>query len=154
MDFAFNEEQEALRSIARSFLDDVSGSEQVRLAMESEFGYDPQVWKQIGAELGWTSVIIPEEFGGLGLSYVELIALLEITGGALLCSPFFASVCLAGNAHRLYGRSSLPRGPLRDLPRTEPASHLRRSAAAVRPDPPLHGNWHRKRDLSLLKRRR
>jgi alkylation response protein AidB-like acyl-CoA dehydrogenase len=98
VDFVFNEEQEELRSIARSFLEDVSGSEQVRQVMEGELGYDPQVWKQIGAELGWTSVIIPEEYGGLGLSYVELIALLEITGGALLCAPFFSSVCLGGNA--------------------------------------------------------
>jgi alkylation response protein AidB-like acyl-CoA dehydrogenase len=98
MDFAFNEEQEELRSIAQSFLEDQSGSEQVRQAMESELGYDPQVWKQIGAELGWTSVVIPEEYGGLGLSYVELIALLEVMGGALLCAPFFSSVCLGGNA--------------------------------------------------------
>jgi alkylation response protein AidB-like acyl-CoA dehydrogenase len=98
MDFAFNEEQEELRSIAQSFLEDQSASEQVRQAMESELGYDPQLWKQIGGELGWTSVIIPEEYGGLGLSYVELVALLEVTGGALLCAPFFSSVCLGGNA--------------------------------------------------------
>jgi alkylation response protein AidB-like acyl-CoA dehydrogenase len=98
MDFAFNEEQEELRSSAHGFLADHSGSEQVRQAMESELGYDPQVWKQIGTELGWTSVIVPEEYGGLGLGYVELIALMEIMGGALLCAPFFSSVCLAGNA--------------------------------------------------------
>jgi alkylation response protein AidB-like acyl-CoA dehydrogenase len=98
MDFAFNEEQKELRSIAQSFLEDHSGAEQVRQAMESELGYDPQLWKQIGAELGWTSVIIPEEYGGLGLSYVELVALLEVTGAALLCAPFFSSVCLGANA--------------------------------------------------------
>ena len=70
MDFTFNDEQEELRSIATSFLEDHSGPEQLRETMESELGYDPQLWKQIGAELGWTSVIIPEEYGGLGLSYV------------------------------------------------------------------------------------
>ena len=98
MDFTFNEEQEELRSIATSFLADNSAPEQVRQAMESELGYDLQLWKQIGAELGWTSVIIPEEYGGLGLSYVELIALMEVMGSALLCAPFFSSVCLGGNA--------------------------------------------------------
>jgi alkylation response protein AidB-like acyl-CoA dehydrogenase len=98
MDFTFNEEQQELRSIATSFLADNSGPEQVRQAMESELGYDPQLWKQIGTELGWTSVIIPEEYGGLGLSYVELIALMEVMGSALLCAPFFSSVCLGGNA--------------------------------------------------------
>ncbi len=98
MDFAFTEEQEELRATAREFLAAHSSSEQVRTAMQSELGYDPQVWKQIGAELGWPSVIIPEEFGGLGLGYVELVALLEGMGSALLCAPFFSSVCLAANA--------------------------------------------------------
>ena len=98
MDFAFNEEQEELRSMARAFLEENSGSEQVRKAMESDLGYDPEVWRQIGAELGWTSVHIPEEYGGLGLGYVELVALSEIMGASLLCAPFFSSVCLAGNA--------------------------------------------------------
>ncbi len=98
MDFAFNEEQEELRSMARAFLEENSGSEQIRKAMESELGYDPEVWRQIGAELGWTSVHIPEAYGGLGLGYVELVALMEIMGGSLLCAPFFSSVCLAANA--------------------------------------------------------
>ncbi len=98
MDFAFTEEQQELRATARDFLAVHSGSEQVRAAMQSELGYDPQVWKQIGAELGWPSVIIPEAYGGLGLGYVELIALMEVMGGALLCAPFFSSVCLGANA--------------------------------------------------------
>ncbi len=98
MDFAFNEEQEELRSMAQAFLEDNSGSEQIRKAMESELGYEPEVWKQIGAELGWTSVHIPEEYGGLGMSYVELVALMEIMGARLLCAPFFSSVCLGANA--------------------------------------------------------
>jgi alkylation response protein AidB-like acyl-CoA dehydrogenase len=98
MDFAFNEEQEELREIARGFLAEFSGSEQVRAAMASELGYEPELWKQLGVELGWTSLMIPEEYGGLGLSYVELVALLEIMGGSLLCSPFFASICLGANA--------------------------------------------------------
>ncbi len=98
MDFAFTEEQEELRTTARDFLAAHSSSEQVRAAMQSELGYDPQVWKQIGAELGWPAVIVPEEYGGLGLSYVELIALMEVMGGALLCAPFFSSICLGGNA--------------------------------------------------------
>jgi len=98
MDFAFTEEQEALRETARAFLAGRSGSEQVRAAMESEHGFDPAVWKQIGTELGWTALTIPEAFGGLGLGDVELLALLEPMGEALLCSPFFATVCLGANA--------------------------------------------------------
>ena len=98
MDFAFNEEQEELRATARAFLADHSGPEQIRAAMESDLGHDPQVWKQIAAELGWAAVTIPEEYGGLGLGAVELTALLEVMGESLLCSPFFATVCLGANA--------------------------------------------------------
>jgi alkylation response protein AidB-like acyl-CoA dehydrogenase len=98
VDFAFDEEQEELRAIARSFLAEYAGSAQLREAMASDLGYDPHLWKQIGAELGWTSVHIPESYGGLGLGNVELVALLEIMGAHLVASPFFASVCLAANA--------------------------------------------------------
>jgi len=98
MRFAFTEEQEALRDTARSFLADHSSSAQVRAVMETESGYDPAVWRRIGAELGWTAIPIPEAYGGLGLGYVELVALMEEMGAALLCAPFFSTVCLATNA--------------------------------------------------------
>ncbi len=98
MNFAFDEAQEALRETARSFLAEHSGSEAVRRAMTREPGHDPEVWKRIGAELGWPAVIVPEEHGGLGLGFVELAALLEVMGEFLLCAPFFSSVCLGANA--------------------------------------------------------
>jgi len=97
MDFSFNDEQQELRSMARTFLEEHSGSAAVRHAMASESGFDPDVWKQI-VELGWPAVIIPEKLDGLGLSYVDLVALLEVMGESLLCAPFFSSVCLAANA--------------------------------------------------------
>ncbi len=98
MDFTFTEEQEELRAMARAFLAENSGSEQIRKAMETELGFEPEIWRQLGEELGWTSVHIPEEYGGLGLGYVELVALMEVMGETLLCSPFFSSICLGANA--------------------------------------------------------
>jgi len=103
MRFAFNEEQEALRAAARAFLRNHSSPARVREAMATERGYDPDVWRRIGAELGWPSVIIPEEYGGAGLSYVELVGLMEEMGVALLCAPFFSTVCLAANVLLLGG---------------------------------------------------
>ncbi len=93
------EEQDlaTLRASARSFLADHSSSLQVRAAMEDERGWDPGVWRRIGSELGWPAVIVPEEYGGLGLGYRELTVLMEEMGAALLCAPFFSSVCLAAN---------------------------------------------------------
>ena len=98
MNFAFTEEQEELRAAARAFLADHSASDQVRAAMASESGFDAAVWKRIASELGWPAVIVPEAAGGIGLGAVELVALLEPMGEALLCSPFFATVCLGAQA--------------------------------------------------------
>jgi len=98
VNFAFTEEQLELREMARAFLAEVSSGDQVRAVMDTELGYDPGVWKRVGAELGWPSVHIPEAYGGLGLSSVELIALLETMGEVVLPSPFFASVALGANA--------------------------------------------------------
>ena len=98
MNFRFTEEQEELRESARSFLADHSAPEHVRRAMESELGYDPEVWKRVGAELGWPAVIVPESYGGLGLGEVELTALLEVMGESLFCAPFLASVGLGARA--------------------------------------------------------
>jgi alkylation response protein AidB-like acyl-CoA dehydrogenase len=66
--------------------------------METTEGYDPKVWAQMGNELGLQSLHIPEAYGGQGYSFVELVVVLEEMGRALLCAPFFASVCLAANA--------------------------------------------------------
>ena len=98
MDFAFTPEQADLRETARGFLAEHSCASEVRHAMESEHGFDPGVWKKLAAELGWTSAIVPEAYGGSGLGPVELTALMEVMGEHLLCAPFFSTVCLAANA--------------------------------------------------------
>ena len=103
MNFAFTEEQEELRNIVSSFLDDKSPETDVRRLMETDEGYDPAVWAQMAEQLGLQSLIIPEEFGGQGFGYVELTVVLEEMGKALLCAPFFATVGLATNALLLSG---------------------------------------------------
>lgn len=97
MDFRFSEEQEELGAIARSFLAEASDAETVRQVMTTDLGYDPKVWTQIGSELGWCCVHIPEAYGGLGLGFVDLVVLLEATGESVLCAPFFSTVALGAN---------------------------------------------------------
>src|SRR3954462_11111276 len=65
--------------------------------METTEGYDPSVWKQMGEQLGLQGLAIPEEYGGAGYSYVELIVVLEDMGRALLAAPYFSTVALAAN---------------------------------------------------------
>ncbi len=98
MNFAFSEEQEELRRIVRQFLDDKSPESAVRDLMATEKGYDDAVWNQMAEQMGLQALIIPEDFGGAGYSYVELIVVLEEMGRALLCAPYFSTVALASNA--------------------------------------------------------
>ena len=98
MNFAFSEEQEELRRTVRAFLDQKSPESEVRRLMDTEQGYDEAVWRQMGEQMGLQGLIVPEEFGGSGYSYVELIVVLEEMGRSLLCAPYFATVALAANA--------------------------------------------------------
>ena len=93
MNFAFTEEQEELRKTVRAFLENKSSEEAVRELMETEKGYDEAVWTQMAEQMGLQGLHIPEEYGGSGFSYIELGIVLEEMGRALLCAPFFSSVC-------------------------------------------------------------
>jgi alkylation response protein AidB-like acyl-CoA dehydrogenase len=97
VNFAFNDEQEELRATTRKFLEDKSSEAAVREQMETEAGYDEAVWRQMGEQMGLQGLVIPEELGGSGYGYIELIVILEEMGRSLLCAPFFSTVVLAGN---------------------------------------------------------
>ncbi len=92
MNFAFTEEQEQLRQFVRSFMEDKSSEAAVREMMETEDGFDRAVWDQMAQQMGLQAMIIPEEFGGQGFTFVELGIVLEEMGRALLCAPFFSGV--------------------------------------------------------------
>ncbi|MDH4051035.1 MAG: acyl-CoA/acyl-ACP dehydrogenase [Rubrivivax sp.] len=98
MEFAFTEEQQMIRDTAAAFLAEVSDSEAVRRAMATEQGYEDGVWQRVCQEMVWQAMHIPEAYGGMGLGYVELVAVLEQMGASLLCAPFFSTVCLGVNA--------------------------------------------------------
>ena len=96
--FSFSAEQEELRASVRKFLAQYSSSEAVRAQIESTDGYDDDVWRRMADQMGLPSLAIPEEYGGSGFGPAELGIVLEETGRALLCSPYFATVALAGQA--------------------------------------------------------
>ena len=103
MNFAFSEEQEQLREFVRSFLDDKSPEAAVREQMDTQQGYDTAVWNQMAEQMGLQAIAIPEEFGGQGFGFVELIVVLEEMGRSLICAPYFSSVVLAANTLLLSG---------------------------------------------------
>lgn len=107
MDFAFNDEQLMIQQSAVGFLAKASDSAAIRAVMVSPTGYDAAVWRQVAEELCWPALMIPEQYGGLGLGFVEQAILLEQMGRQLFCSPFLASACLATPALLLSSNADL-----------------------------------------------
>lgn len=97
MDFSLTEEQTMIRDAAGDFLAGIGGTRAARSAMATESGFEPDVWRQLAAELGWCAIPVPEAYGGLGLGPVEMALIQEQAGRHLLCAPFFSTVCLAAN---------------------------------------------------------
>jgi len=95
MDFELGEEQVMLKTSARDFLEKECPKQLVRDMMADERGYSPELWKKV-ADLGWMALVFPEEYGGVGSSFLDLAVLLEEMGRALVPGPFVPTVVLAG----------------------------------------------------------
>ena len=95
MDVRLSEEQEILRKAARDFLTDNCPKTLVREMEKDEKGYSPQLWQEV-ADLGWMGLVFPEEYGGGGMSFLDLAILLEEMGRACFPGPFFSTVILGG----------------------------------------------------------
>jgi alkylation response protein AidB-like acyl-CoA dehydrogenase len=96
MQFGLSESQEFLKDSARKFFAGECPSAEVRRLMETDTAYDASLWSKL-TDQGYTGIIFPEEYGGVGLGKVELMLLMEEAGRALLPGPFFSTVVLAGS---------------------------------------------------------
>lgn len=94
MDLSFSEEQEMLRKSARDFLDEKCKKSLVKAMEHDERGYPPELWAEM-AGLGWQGLVLPEEYGGSGMSFLDLAVLLEEMGRACLPGPFSPTVLAA-----------------------------------------------------------
>ena len=90
----FTEEQIDMLGAAERFCREKSPMDKVRKLMESELGYNADVWTEIGA-LGWLGIAIPEEYGGVGLSLTEVVPVAEQMGRRMMHSPFAATTLAA-----------------------------------------------------------
>ena len=103
MNFDYTDDQKALKEEARRFLSAASPLSVARHVLENPGdGYDSGLWARI-VEQGWCGAAIPEEYGGLGLGYVELCALAEELGRAVAPIPFASSIYTFAEALLLAG---------------------------------------------------
>ena len=102
MNFEFNEDQNLLREQTQGFLKENCPTSVVRSVLDGEADYDKELWNKI-VEMGYTATVIPENYGGLGLSYLELSVIAEELGRVVAPVPFSSSVYLATEAILLAG---------------------------------------------------
>ena len=88
MDYDLSAEEKLIRNSARRFFSKEIDSDYIREMIGSEKGYKPETWKKM-AELGWMGLIIPEEYEGLEMRFIDMAILLYEMGYAAFPGPFF-----------------------------------------------------------------
>jgi len=85
MDFDFNEEQYVFQETFKNFLSEQYPLEKHITLVESG-ERNGELWSQL-VELGLFSLIVPEHFGGLGMSFVDMALIMEELGKNLVPPP-------------------------------------------------------------------
>jgi len=95
VNLVLSEEQEMLKKAARDLLEERCPKSFVKQMEQDDKGYSPELWEEM-ASLGWIGLVFPEEYGGSGMSFLDLSVLLEEMGRACSPAPFFSTVVLGG----------------------------------------------------------
>jgi len=90
LDLAFTEEQDMLRDAVGSLCDNKASVEAVRALENDATGFDTEFWSQL-AQLGLAGALVPEEFGGSGMTMLDSIVVYEEFGRTLAPSPHLVS---------------------------------------------------------------
>ncbi|MFX1264638.1 MAG: acyl-CoA dehydrogenase family protein [Promethearchaeota archaeon] len=91
MNLDFTEKQKVLKTTAREFLASECSKKLVRELEESNLGYSPEIWRKM-AELGYQGLVIPEKYGGTGMTFFDLALVVEEMGRNILPGPFLSTV--------------------------------------------------------------
>jgi alkylation response protein AidB-like acyl-CoA dehydrogenase len=104
MNFTLDEDHLVLQASAAAFLDGtVDLAPLLRPGADRDDAGRDRLWAGI-VEMGWTALAVPEAYGGLGLSCLDLIMVVGEMGRTLAPSPFFGT--LAGTWAILAGGSA------------------------------------------------
>ena len=107
MALILNEEQQSLKDIASEFLQSnapVTHFREIR-DTQNELGYDESLWMEM-VNLGWSGILISEEYGGFDFGMVGMGSILEEAGKTLTPSPLFSTGVLGASLITLGGNDS------------------------------------------------
>ncbi|HEX9173560.1 MAG TPA: acyl-CoA dehydrogenase [Telluria sp.] len=104
MALVLNQEQEMLRDSALVFLRESAPVAQLRALRDARDndGFSRALWRSF-AEMGFSGVLVPEAYGGLGLGQVEAGAIMEAVGRNLSAVPFLSTAVLAATMLTRHG---------------------------------------------------
>ncbi len=99
MALVLNEEQSMLRDNAHAFLTKNAPIAHLRQLRDSRdpTGFSRELWKEF-VQMGWAGILIPQDFGGLGLGYVEAGVVSNELERTLAPSPFLSTAVVATTA--------------------------------------------------------
>ena len=106
MDFGLSEEQRLLEDTVARFLEERLPVARVREVVESEDGVDADAWRGL-AELGITGCLVPEAYGGAGLSLLDAAVIATALGHGAAPVPFLSSSVLSTLLLREAGTEAL-----------------------------------------------
>ena len=99
MALVLNEEQSMLRDSARGLISDKAPVAHLRKLRDTKdaTGFSRELWVTF-AEMGFSGLLVPGDFGGSGLGCVEAGVVMEEIGRTLMPSPFLSTAVLAATA--------------------------------------------------------
>ncbi|OHT81262.1 acyl-CoA dehydrogenase IpdE2 [Mycobacteroides saopaulense] len=92
MSTSSNVERQMLRDSVRSLVTKRADSAAVRVAMESELGYDASLWTVLCEQVGAAALLVPEELGGAGGELADAAVVVEELGRGLVPSPLIGTL--------------------------------------------------------------
>ena len=95
MYFGLSEEQQSFQEIIRKFLEDEATIDKIKLFNKGDLSDFPEAIHKGLLELGINGLIIPEQYGGLGLDILFATAVSQSLGAGVAPSPFIGSYVLA-----------------------------------------------------------
>lgn len=119
---ALTEEQAMLKDQASAWATEQAPVQKFREMRDSGAGagFMAATWEAM-VEMGWTGILIPEQYGGSDLGYLTFGVVLEALGRQLTASPLFASA-LAGTSAVLLGGTDAQKQAL--LPKVVDGSEI------------------------------
>ena len=93
MNFNFSEDQLLMKEEVKKLLDKENSVKRNRNILEGEEKFDKELWNQL-VQMGLTATTIPEEYGGIGMGFLELCVIAEELGRGIAPVPFSSSVVI------------------------------------------------------------